>query len=76
MRNILYCRRTFICTLAILCLTAIGLYKGIDVSMALASVAIGLAGANAYEMAGKAKQASKSEVHVSIPETPKYSSPK
>lgn len=75
MRNILICRRTFICTLAILCLTAIGLYKGIDVSMALASVAIGLAGANAYENAGK-KRITNQEVKVAIPETPRYSAPK
>lgn len=75
MRNIMVCRRTFICTLAILCLTAIGLYKGVDVSMALASVAIGLAGANAYEMAGKRKTVQQ-DIKVSVPETPKYSSPK
>ena len=49
MKTLWHSRRTFISTLAILCMTAVGLYKGIDVSMALASVAIGVAGANAFE---------------------------
>lgn len=67
MRNFMICRRTFICTLAILCLTSIGLYKGVDVSMALASVAIGLAGANAYERSNSNKQ---TIINAKIPETP------
>ena len=52
MKHIINCRRTFIAVLAILCLTSLGLVKGIDVSMALASVAIGLAAANSYEKKG------------------------
>ncbi len=55
MLKLLQCRRTYVATLAIICLTAIGLFKGADVSTALASVAIGLAGANAYEAKDKAK---------------------
>ena len=55
MKNILYCRRTFIAALAICCLTALGILKDMDVAMALASVAIGLAGANSYEKASTAK---------------------
>lgn len=50
------CRRTFIAALAIGCLTVLGLAKDFDVSMALASVAIGLAGANAYEKRGTPKR--------------------
>jgi hypothetical protein len=49
MLHLLKCRRTFVALVAIACLTTIALEKGIDVSMAVASVAVGLAGANAYE---------------------------
>lgn len=55
MRNFLFCRRTYMCTLAITCLTAVGLSKGIDVSMAIAAVAAALSGANAYEKVGVTK---------------------
>ncbi len=55
MRNILLCRRTFIAVLSIGCLTALGIYRDIDVSMALASVAVGLAASNAAEGASKAR---------------------
>lgn len=53
MKSFLYCRRTFIAILSIGCLTAIGIYKDHDVSMAIASVAIGLAVSNAGENAAK-----------------------
>lgn len=49
MKTLWHSRRTFISALAVVCITAVGIYKGFDVSMALASVAIGMAGANAYE---------------------------
>lgn len=49
MLHLLRCRRTFIALVAIACLTALGFYKSTDTSMAIASVAIGLAGANSYE---------------------------
>jgi hypothetical protein len=55
MKNFMLCRRTFIATLSIICLTAIGIVNHMDVSMALASVAIGLAAANAHERASKSK---------------------
>lgn len=55
MKNVLLCRRTFIACMSILCLTALGLVKGMDVAMSLASVAIGLAGANSFEAAAKSK---------------------
>lgn len=53
MKRVFECRRTFIALVAIVCLTFIGYHKGIDVGMAIASVAVGLAGANAYQ--GKPK---------------------
>lgn len=49
MKSITYCRRTFIAVVAIGCLTALGIVKDVDVSAALASVAIGLAVSNASE---------------------------
>ena len=49
MRTIWYSRRCFIASLAILSISVVGIYKGYDVSMAIASVAVGIAGANAYE---------------------------
>lgn len=55
MKHFLYCRRTFISTLSIVCLTGLGLYRGIDISMALATVAIGLAASNAAEGIGKSR---------------------
>jgi len=59
MKNILICRRTFICTLTLLLLVVLGLVDKIDVSMAMASVAIGLAGANSLENSMKAKSGAK-----------------
>lgn len=50
------CRRTVTCLFAITCLTALGIVKGFDTSMSIASVAIGLAGANAYEKSKLVKQ--------------------
>lgn len=55
MKNIMYCRRTFIAVLAIGCLAAMAFAKGMDTAMALASVAIGLAASNSYENANKKK---------------------
>ncbi len=55
MRHFMICRRTYIATLAILALTTISLVRGFDVSMALATVAIGLAASNAVEGVGKAR---------------------
>jgi hypothetical protein len=49
MAKIMTCRRTFICTLSVICLTAIALVKGMDVSTSIAAIAIGIAGANAAE---------------------------
>ncbi|NBO99763.1 MAG: hypothetical protein EBU90_06505 [Proteobacteria bacterium] len=43
------CRRSIVAIVAIGCLTALGLSKGIDVSSAIAMVAMGVAGANSAE---------------------------
>lgn len=61
MRNILICRRMFIAVLAICCLTGLGVYRDIDVSMAIASVAVGLAASNAAEGAAKSRSAFRKE---------------
>ena len=55
MKFLLSCRRTYLATLAILMLGGLGFYlKDASVSSALATIAIGVAGANAWE---KKKQA-------------------
>lgn len=51
MKNFLYCRRTFVAITAILALFCLGYFKGTDVAMSIASIAIGIAGANSYEKA-------------------------
>ena len=55
MKNFLFCRRTFVSTLCVLCLTALGFFKGVDVTMAIATIACALSGANAFEKVGAAK---------------------
>ena len=54
-KNVLLCRRTYIATLAIVALTALGLYNHLDVALSIAGVAVGLAGSNAAEAAMKAR---------------------
>jgi hypothetical protein len=50
MKHILNCRRTFIAVLAIVSLAGLGFYtKDISVAMAISTVAVGLAGANAWQ---------------------------
>jgi hypothetical protein len=56
MRKLMSCRRSLIAIFAITCLMVLGLYNGIDVSLSIASVAIGLAGANSYEASRKGKE--------------------
>ncbi len=48
MKNLLYCRRMFICMLGILVLGGLGA-RGMDVAPYIAAISIGLASANAYE---------------------------
>lgn len=49
MKKVLTCRRSVIALISIACLTAIALIKGIDTSVSIAAVAVGIAGANAYQ---------------------------
>lgn len=49
MKKFMQCRRTFVGVVAIVCLTALGVAVNADVSMAIASVAIGIAGSNAAQ---------------------------
>lgn len=52
MKQILNCRRSSIALISILVLGGLGFAKGADVAMAISTVAIGLAGANAFEKRG------------------------
>lgn len=56
MKNILYCRRTFMATFAIITMAALSFYHGFDPSASIAAVAIGLAGTNAAEKAVQKKR--------------------
>jgi hypothetical protein len=53
MTRLTYSRRFLISVLAIGCLTALGLVNKIDTSMAIATVALGVAAANAYQKKGQ-----------------------
>ena len=53
-------RRFIIAVLALASLTFLGYTKDMDVALAVASIAIGLAGANAYQKQGS-KDSTKSE---------------
>lgn len=53
MRQIFSCRRSSIAFISIMTLAFLCYTKGIDVSMAISTVAVGLAGANAYEKKAK-----------------------
>lgn len=55
MKNLLYCRRTFTAFFSIISLVGLSAYNGFDPSMAVASIAVGLAGANAWEKGWKAQ---------------------
>jgi hypothetical protein len=49
MKELLKCRRSIISIYAITLLFILGYNKNIEVSVAISTVAVGLAGANAYE---------------------------
>lgn len=49
MRTVWYSRRSWIATISVLGMVVLGIHNNIDVSMALASIAIGVAASNAYE---------------------------
>lgn len=55
MKKIFQCRRTFISFVGIISLTLLGLYKGIDTSMAIAGICAALSGANGAEGAFRSK---------------------
>ena len=55
MKRLVNCRRTFIAFSAIVCLTGLGLYHGLDVSIAIAGVVASIAGSNAYEKVAKGR---------------------
>lgn len=55
MKKIFQCRRTFIAFVGIVSLTILGLCKGIDTSLAIASICAALSGANGAEAAFKSK---------------------
>jgi len=57
MKKIWNCRRTYLATLGIICLTTLGLTVGMDgVAIAIAGIVGAVAGANAYQKS-KAAQA-------------------
>jgi hypothetical protein len=49
MIKIFKCRRSSIALICVLVLGSLGYFKGMDVAMAISTIAIGVAGANAYE---------------------------
>ena len=61
MKFLFTCRRTFLGICAIGCLTALGFYKGIDVSIAIAGVVASIAASNSYQKVGESNHHSISE---------------
>lgn len=55
MKYLLQCRRFITSNFAIVCLTFLGAYKGMDTSTTIAMVAMGLAASNAAEKTIKRK---------------------
>jgi hypothetical protein len=57
MKKVLTCRRSTIAILGIVCLTSLGLYTkdAQAVAIAISTIAVGIAGANAYEKKGSDK---------------------
>lgn len=53
MKKIFGCRRSTLGLIAITFLTGLGYLKGMDVTMAISSIVIGIAGANSYEKSKK-----------------------
>ena len=49
MIHLFKCRRTFIAFAGMILLGCLAFFKDIDTSIAIASIAVGLAGSNAYE---------------------------
>lgn len=55
MKQLLSCRRTYIATLGMICVTGLGIYLKIDVSLALLGIVSSIAGANAIQATLKEK---------------------
>ena len=55
MKYLYTCRRTFLGFSAIICLTGLGIHKGIDVSVAIAGVVASVAASNSYQRVGEKK---------------------
>ena len=55
MKHIWDCRRTFIGLTALICLTALGFYNALDVSIAITGVVASIAGSNAYQKSQEKK---------------------
>jgi hypothetical protein len=55
MKNLLYCRRSAVALIALGVLSAMAFLKDMDTSVAIASIAMGLAAANAGEAVGKGR---------------------
>ena len=56
MKKLLSCRRTFLATVAVACLTGLGLYHGVDISgiaLAISGIVGAVAGSNAWEKRAK-----------------------
>lgn len=49
MKKIFTCRRSSLALIGMVALFFLGLYKGLDVSMAISGIVLSVAGANAYE---------------------------
>lgn len=49
MNQVLSCRRTFIALMSIMCLTGLGVFAGLEVSGAIATVALSVCAANATQ---------------------------
>jgi len=55
MSKIWSCRRTFVAVLAILCLTGLGIFSAATVAPSIATVALAIAGANAFQKSQEKK---------------------
>jgi hypothetical protein len=63
MRRLWRCRRTFVGTLAIASLTALGFYAGQDVAGAIGTVVIAIAGSNMAQKVGERKYSSEKNIY-------------
>lgn len=65
MKKLFSCRRTFVATTAIACLTWLGLSHGVDISgiaLAISGIVGAVAGSNAWEKRAKSEYGQESEL--------------